>query len=197
MPLQFFLDEQETEETFAAVGSVFYMIASVIMLIILINYSVKLFQDLFTKERKSVSHRRAAPTITDTYKLIIMLTYVAVFIYFIQVIGGLIGYFSTTDLQCDIKLTWIFVTYQLAKSSMYLVYLTRLYYVYSLNEAFSYPTRCTRFFALILIVCCIVSVTTIISITKAIVKTYGDPNFPNSCLPANKTVNIVVGGIII
>lgn len=187
-------EQQANNEIWAQIGSIFYFGYASIITLILIIHSVKTFQDLCTKERKSVSKRRNKPTLTSAHKFIHISTCISILCAAISIISSTISWFITNDLYCDIQKTFVLTGIQAQKTWMYLVFLIRLYTVYA-QSAFSYSKKSITIWCIIVIVYGIITLTTIAILTTSKVYKYGDNEYPNWCGPG-QGLFIIAGGII-
>merc|ERR1719333_1603299 len=93
-------------------------------------YSFKLYQDLYTEERKSVEYRKKKPLITTTYRWQQHLIAVAMLFYIIQCVTFIAQPFAS-DLN---SWYWLFfgacIALSVAKTSQYTVFMLRLHNVY-------------------------------------------------------------------
>ena len=189
------LDEaQKTYEEISYAASFSMIGLNVVMGGLVIKHGHNMYQDFCTDKRVSVSHRRSPPEINKIYKVIGYLTMISIILYLIQVFGATLGYFAINDFQCTLRQQWIFVMYQLSKTSMYLVFIARLYNVYK-KSAYSYKLKCVRFSIILICLWSFCGMVACIIYTKAFVVHYGDKHFPNLCLPTTEEVNIFVGGM--
>ena len=79
----------DTKLVIISVSFVFNMMAVLMLFLLACRHVYCYYQDLFTKERKSVQHRRSPPKITTPYKLVSFFTTVVVVTGFLQSLSAL------------------------------------------------------------------------------------------------------------
>ena len=129
------------------------------MLILAINNTIKYYQDLFTKERKSVKENNTAEImgtnkseLTNLYKLYNTLILIAVYLYLFSSISGVLNHAATTNEECTIAIRAIIGFLQAGNTLKYLVYLIKLYILRRYLK-FSHPKACLPFLAIFTICC--------------------------------------------
>eukprot|EP01084_Bolivina_argentea_P283762 486082_1 len=188
-------DEATVSESYAVLSVTVTWFIITGILIVFIPHSIKLFQDLYTVSRKSVSHRRTKPTINGSYKFIAWMTWCSVFFGLCSQFGNAALYFLITDYHCDVIWTFLLNSQQLSKVCMYWVFIWRLYTIYK-RSAYHYSRKCTLCFGVVFIGYAIFIIIIIGVIVTAEVFTYGGPNYPNWCAPG-EDVFVVAGGAIL
>eukprot|EP01083_Nonionella_stella_P299342 1016285_1 len=114
-------------------------------------HSFKVYQDLFTSERKSLAHRRVKPATSALYKKATYSTLITALLYCVCLMALAIQYnFSKGSCRSFVALTVILLFGMVgAKCFLYLTYILRLHQIYG-NSAYEYRERS--------LVCCAVSV---------------------------------------
>eukprot|EP01084_Bolivina_argentea_P171297 296770_1 len=112
------------------------LICCFIVTILLIIQIRKVYSDLCTKERKSVSHRTANPIITKLYTSVNIMTCFSIFCY---AITGLLECFKQGhSRKCIIEFYVVVVFLIWSKSSIFTVYLLRILSTYG-HSRYAYP----------------------------------------------------------
>eukprot|EP01084_Bolivina_argentea_P259209 437288_1 len=185
----------EPTEGIAYGEEIVYYMVTVIMIILTIFHGVKVFQDLNTRERKSVSIRRTKPTLTRSYKFINILTAISIASFAISSFAGSLSSVSVSNIECDAFITTLITSVQIAKTLMYLVFLARLHVVYG-ESAYYYPMKCISCFgATLLIYGIFVTILIIISVTS-VLYTFGK-EYPHFCYSGGGDLFLVLGAFIV
>eukprot|EP01084_Bolivina_argentea_P164368 285753_1 len=121
---------------------VWYTSAAFFMMVLFAFHSVKVYQDFFTDERKSLDHRSSKPKLTKEYKFAQYLTLFVLFNYMMCAILFSVEMFSYTwDLQACIDINnvggWFML---LGKGCMYFLFMCRLHICYN-KSAYGYSKR--------------------------------------------------------
>eukprot|EP01084_Bolivina_argentea_P086384 156139_1 len=125
-------DMIKNDETYALVGAICYIIYIAIILVAFILNTFKVYQDFFTTERKSVAHLKTKPKLTPVYTAIAAQTEAAILLFLVADIFEASTYrFAGEGNSCDAMQTAAGITYQVAQTFLYLLFLTRLYWIYS------------------------------------------------------------------
>eukprot|EP01083_Nonionella_stella_P073264 197964_1 len=145
------LDEYPTDQYPDAIETVNASsvgIFAIISLGITITHCVKVYQDLFTPERKSLDHRRAKTVIDAVYKKATYLTLATAILYTILLLCNAIQYNLSKD--CMLALIFIgWIAYFYSKAGLYLLYIMRLHQVYGLSK----PTTLASIAGFIIVFC--------------------------------------------
>eukprot|EP01084_Bolivina_argentea_P146950 257184_1 len=115
----------------------FYAIATVLSLIILIFHTIHFCSDLYSKDRKALSHRRQKPSLTFKYKTINYLSNICIFLIFFFLLVCTIQMTDSNYKQCVI--TTYFWTYPwvISRAILYCIFFLRLDMVYA-QSAYGY-----------------------------------------------------------
>ena len=108
------------------------------MLIILIIHGIKIYFDVFDEDRKSLSHmadrNKPLPKLNKRYKFITITIWIDLLLFTLT--GSFIAaslYIPAHSSNCGLILQIINNCFQLSKMMMYLIFVFRLYTVYSIN----------------------------------------------------------------
>ena len=85
---------------------------------------IKVYQDLFTKERKSIKHKSVKPSLNKLYIIVTICATITTFCFFIT---SLIGLFAVWGIGCKIIFYFSLSSWELGKGFMYIVFLIRLH----------------------------------------------------------------------
>ena len=88
------------------------------------------YQDLYTRERRSVKHRRNPPELTPAYKLVTWMTSLTVLTAILANIGNEIGNLPSSFGHCKYTFNTATAGYYLIKLETYLIFALRLHLVY-------------------------------------------------------------------
>eukprot|EP01084_Bolivina_argentea_P262023 442998_1 len=111
-----------------------WFICSFMLLLTIIFHSLKMYQDLFTKDRLSLSHRVQKPPINNVYIMTTISAFVSILMYFLSLTIGNIGHFSFLSESCRFVGITSSISWQIAKCGLYLVFLLRLHTVYRKSQ---------------------------------------------------------------
>eukprot|EP01083_Nonionella_stella_P005234 15169_1 len=118
-------------------GAINWALCFIITLLLTITHAVSMYQDLRTIERKSISHRASKPPVTKSYAGILIIVFISLFSY--SMLSGMAVYsyyrFDSDPIsgstKCDVIAIVNAMSYQIAKGSMYIVFIGRIHTVYS------------------------------------------------------------------
>ena len=178
-------DESEDSIGWGIFYVVFAAIFASIQLVLTIVHSYKVVTDITTKEstkRKILfSHRRRAPDLTREYKLINVLTLIAVWAANFYTITQLIKYSSKSGRACSVAIDFQATATTIEKLFLYLVLITRIYVIYK-KSVYCYPLNCVIFFAVLLVIYNLWIWIMILLFYHAFNKPFGNgSSYPNYC----------------
>eukprot|EP01084_Bolivina_argentea_P299841 516896_1 len=177
-------------------SAIAYNFFGICMATTLTIHSIKVYQDLYTKDRRSVAHRRNKPTLTKSYRLVNILTLVSMCCYSMSTFSGIPSPFATSDLDCDISMTMVIMFIQAGKTSMYILFLTRLYTIYE-HSAYSYSKKCIGFFTVLNALYGLMMIALSIIIVNAITHVYGHHDYPNWCGSAGEEIYMILATCVV
>lgn len=128
-----------------------------IVFIICIVHSFRLYQDLYTIERKSVLHRRWLPKNEKYYKLIAWFTLLSVVSSMLSIIFVRSRVINETDLGCMILNSLGFSEYVLGKLFMFWTFLFRLRTTFE-KTAFAYKPFWLNFWTMFFLCYAIINI---------------------------------------
>ena len=175
---------------------IIYHLSALILTIIFIIHSKKIYSDLFTKSRHSVSHRSKLPHMDFNYKAITILTHLSIISYVISTISGALAEWTiiTQSINCLFIVKFSSIFYLIAKSSMYCVFLYRLHMVYC-NSAYSYNPKIITIFGIINLIYCITMIILFIWSTKVSPNGFSFGKYAIFCNPSYpEFLPLVLGG---
>eukprot|EP01084_Bolivina_argentea_P210996 358982_1 len=146
------LEDESADVEFAAwISAIVYNVTAVVNITLCGIHALKVYQDLYTAERKSTSHRKRKPELKQEYRRINWLVLASMLMFTASTISGVFSPFSTTDKECDNSITSVILFMQIGKSMMYIAFLMRIYRIYQ-HSPFGYPFKCVKFFIVVLII---------------------------------------------
>eukprot|EP01084_Bolivina_argentea_P058979 107658_1 len=188
------------EEGLSAFSS---LIAFILTLTLTIIHGLKVYSDLYTKERTTVSYRRNKPKITPGYRRMSILTYTCIILYLVTLFSIAIRFnFAVGRCDTGLNLFWaVLDKFGLwgHKCTLYLIFIFRLHEVYG-TSAYGYSVRNLRCVGITLIIFCICMFLfmTIFSIIYPVYIDDTDNIFPFFCQIIWKEEYIqLAGGIMI
>eukprot|EP01084_Bolivina_argentea_P274373 467652_1 len=175
-------------------------IFAIVSLVITATHSVKVYQDLFTTERKSLDHRRSKPVIDVSYKKATYLTLTTAILYTILLLCNAIQYNLSKD--CMLALIFIgWIAYFYSKAGLYLIYVLRLHQVYGLSAYGYKPTTLVSIAGFIFVFCTAMYIyAQVLMVTASYNTIYDDTDnvFPYYCtlVVTQQPHQMIVGGLI-
>jgi len=164
-----------------------YNIAAVLMLILCLVHTYKVYQDLFTPERESLSHRKTKPELTSQYKFLQYLTLCVLWLHFGDsfFFGLEMATYSWSHETCRALNNvggWFLV---IGKGCMYMFFMYRLIIAFE-RSTFGYNKRILIGIGWANVVFAIIveSITTYLT-AKHWVYAQDVDEFPNPCFPIN------------
>ena len=180
-----FEDESEESIGWGIFYVVFASIFALIQLILTMFHTYKVVSDIMTKhstKRKALfAHRRRAPDLTNEYKLINILTLIAVWAANFYTITQMIKFSSTNGKACTLAIDFQATATTIEKMFFYLVLITRIYVIFE-KSVYPYPLGCVIFFAVFLVVYNLWILIMILLFYHAFYKPFGNGSaYPNYC----------------
>ena len=125
-------------ETRGYFRTISWNVCFVLTFALLIYHCIKVYHDLFTKERKSIKHKPIKPELNKLYVIVIICATLTIISFFIST---LVGFLSVWGVGCEIIFYFSLSFWEIGKGLMYVVFLIRLHTsfkksIYKYNEYF-------------------------------------------------------------
>lgn len=173
------------------------IIGASIIFFILVYHIKQVHSDFFTPRRLSTAHRRTPPTKTLLYKLIAGLTLAMVSLFWIGEFYAIWLSIYTDIILCDLAVTLTSITYQIAKSCLYLIFLFRLRMVFQRTQ-FNITARSLNVTLTSIVIICLLNVIVLGYGASALYNDSGNGDkYPNYCSGNLTNETIIVGSFVV